>query len=146
MIAIQALTVVHPSKLPENPKTGEIIWEDSAEVSPELAAILNKMIRSDFRDRYQSVSEVLEALKPLIAALPIDLSANRVITERPPYSPPSLQDSPNTMPWPDSLASPDLDESTRPWPESSTPEDLDEATMPWPESSAPPDPQDSTKP
>ncbi len=163
MIAIQALTVVHPSKLPENPKTGEIIWEDSAEASPELAAILNKMIRSDFRDRYQSVTEVLEALEPLIAALPADLSTNTVLTEKPAYRFRSLQDSPNTMPWPESSAPPELEEATMPWPQSSTPPELEEATMPWPESlasqqepedstmpwpesSAPPDPQDSTRP
>ncbi|HEY9665869.1 MAG TPA: serine/threonine-protein kinase, partial [Coleofasciculaceae cyanobacterium] len=56
MIAIQALTVLHPANVPSNPATGEIIWEDKAAVSPELAAIITKMVRYNFRDRYQSAT------------------------------------------------------------------------------------------
>ncbi|MBD2576879.1 serine/threonine-protein kinase [Oscillatoria sp. FACHB-1406] len=69
MLAIRALTLLHPAKLNDNPETGEIAWEDKASVSPALKGILSKMIRSDFRDRYQSAAEVLNDLQPLIEAL-----------------------------------------------------------------------------
>ncbi|NER37510.1 MAG: CHAT domain-containing protein [Oscillatoria sp. SIO1A7] len=66
MIAIQALTGVRPSALPENPKTKEVTWRQQAEVNPKLARILDKMVRYDFRERYQSAAEVLQDLKPLV--------------------------------------------------------------------------------
>ena len=62
IIAIQALTGVGPMDLPEDPHTGELIWEDSASISPELAEVLNKMVRYHFKERYQSASEALEAM------------------------------------------------------------------------------------
>ncbi|HAX77392.1 MAG TPA: serine/threonine protein kinase [Cyanobacteria bacterium UBA11372] len=65
IIGIQALTGVLPTKLPTDPKTHEIRWRDLVHVNPKLADILDKMVRYDFRDRYQSVSEVLQALHPL---------------------------------------------------------------------------------
>ncbi len=65
MIAIQALTGVHPTKLPEDGHTGEVIWQHLALVSPELAAVVNKMVHYRFQDRYQSAKEVLDALLPL---------------------------------------------------------------------------------
>ena len=65
IIAIQALTGLHPRQLLEDSDTGEIIWRHQANVSAELACVLNKMVRYHFKDRYQSVEEVLEALQPL---------------------------------------------------------------------------------
>lgn len=67
-IVIQALTGKHPRDLPEDPKTCEIIWDYSMhnrqilQVSDRLKNILNKMVRYHFKDRYQSVTEVLEEL------------------------------------------------------------------------------------
>ncbi|WP_017305349.1 serine/threonine-protein kinase [Spirulina subsalsa] len=67
MIAIRALTLLHPTQLEEDPRTGELLWQHySFGVSPELAAILNKMIRSHVRDRYQNAKDVLFDLQPLI--------------------------------------------------------------------------------
>lgn len=66
MIAIQALTGLQPTLLLEDAETGEIIWQNYASVSPELVAVLNQMVRYHFRDRYQSVTEVIQALQPLI--------------------------------------------------------------------------------
>ncbi len=63
MIAIQALTGMLPNQLREDYETGEISWEDQAEVSPALAAVLTQMIRYHFKDRYQSAREVLTALQ-----------------------------------------------------------------------------------
>ena len=64
MIGIQALTGIDPFNLEENIE-GEVIWRDYARVSDELATILNQMVRYHFRDRYQSTTEVLQALASL---------------------------------------------------------------------------------
>jgi serine/threonine protein kinase len=74
MLGIQALTGLHPKSLPEDARTGELIWRDCfrqvgeyrAEVSPRLGDILDKMVRYDFRQRYQTALEVLADLTPLI--------------------------------------------------------------------------------
>ncbi|MCP6757608.1 MAG: serine/threonine protein kinase [Fischerella sp. CENA71] len=65
MIGIQALTGVHPTHLPEDHHTGEVIWQNLASVSVELASVLNKMVHYHFKDRYQSAQEALTALLPL---------------------------------------------------------------------------------
>ncbi|MBE9168864.1 protein kinase [Pleurocapsales cyanobacterium LEGE 06147] len=65
-IAIQALTGLDPLKLQEDAE-GELIWQERVRVSDELAAILTKMVRYHFKDRYQSVTEVLQALESLAA-------------------------------------------------------------------------------
>ncbi|NMG18998.1 serine/threonine-protein kinase [Brasilonema bromeliae] len=65
MIAIQALTGVHPTQLPEDRNTNEILWQELAQVNDELALILNKMVCYHFQDRYNSAKEALEALAPL---------------------------------------------------------------------------------
>ncbi|MDZ8068400.1 MAG: SUMF1/EgtB/PvdO family nonheme iron enzyme [Nostoc sp. DedQUE08] len=59
---IQALTGVLPSDLPEDPKTGEIIWRDQAQVSDHLAEVLIKMVRRHFSLRYAKAEEALQAL------------------------------------------------------------------------------------
>lgn len=66
MMAIQALTGLNPTRLLEDSTTGEIIWQHQNQVSLELAYVLNNMVRSHFKDRYQSVTEVLQALQPVI--------------------------------------------------------------------------------
>ncbi|MBW4632449.1 MAG: serine/threonine protein kinase [Iphinoe sp. HA4291-MV1] len=65
MIAIQALTGIHPTQLPEDCDTGEIIWEHLAQVDDELASVLSKMVHYHFKDRYNSAKEALEALLSL---------------------------------------------------------------------------------
>jgi len=72
MTAIHALTGTHPSQLPTHPDTGEVIWRDRVQVSPHLAAILDRMVRYHFGSRFQSATEVLQAL---------DSPADKVITE-----------------------------------------------------------------
>jgi serine/threonine-protein kinase len=70
MTAIQALTGIdNPSKLPED-NNGEVVWRDRIQVSDWLAEILNKVVRYDFRQRYQSVVEVLQTLNQVIALPP----------------------------------------------------------------------------
>jgi len=72
-IAIQALTGLDPLELPEDAE-GELIWQERVRVSDELAGILTKMVRYHFKDRYQSATEVLQALESL---------ANRRYTTQP---------------------------------------------------------------
>jgi eukaryotic-like serine/threonine-protein kinase len=63
-IGIQALTGIFPQHLLKN-TNGEISWRSQAQVSANLANILDKMVRSDFRKRYQSAAEVWQALNSL---------------------------------------------------------------------------------
>ncbi len=65
IIGIQALTGISPVKLPKDVHTSEIIWRDQTQVSQELADILDTMVRYDFRQRYQSATDALQALKIL---------------------------------------------------------------------------------
>jgi serine/threonine-protein kinase len=65
-LAIKALTGLTPHELKLDSETGECLWTHNAQVSPELTAILNKMVRYDFNQRYQSVSEVELALEELV--------------------------------------------------------------------------------
>lgn len=70
IIGIQALTGVHPRRLTEDPETGEIIWRDRVtRVSTELAAILDRMVCYDFRDRYPTAAQALLAVRSLPCAI-----------------------------------------------------------------------------
>ena len=78
-LGIQALTGLHPKRLGEDPVTGELNWREvsgdsegdhhTVQVSPELAEILECMVRYDFRDRYPTALEALEALRSLPPAI-----------------------------------------------------------------------------
>lgn len=66
MLGIQALVGIHPKRLKEDPRTGEINWREQVpNLSPEFAEILDKMVRYDFRDRYVNASEALAAIATL---------------------------------------------------------------------------------
>jgi ABC-type branched-subunit amino acid transport system substrate-binding protein/serine/threonine protein kinase len=71
IIAIQALTGQRPTNLPQDPQTCEIVWDYSTpdrpalQVSDGLKKILTKMVRFDFRQRYQSVVEILQELQAI---------------------------------------------------------------------------------
>ncbi|MEM8778915.1 MAG: serine/threonine-protein kinase, partial [Cyanobacteria bacterium P01_G01_bin.49] len=66
IICIQALTGFHPRILPSDPHTGDVIWRYASpehpmiEVDEDLEAIINKMVRYMFSDRYYSAVEALE--------------------------------------------------------------------------------------
>ena len=70
MIGIQALTGQPPHTLPEDPQTGEVIWQNQAQVSNNLANILDKMVRDNFSQRYQDAGEALQAILSLSSPLP----------------------------------------------------------------------------
>ncbi len=62
-IAIQALTGLLPHELQPNPDTGNLEWQEWAEVSDKFAKILEKMVRYHASERYKSAVEALEDLK-----------------------------------------------------------------------------------
>ena len=64
IIAIEALTGIHPTELEEN-DDGDIIWRDDAQCSLELKQIVSKMTEYHFKERYQSAAEVSAALTNL---------------------------------------------------------------------------------
>ncbi|MEG4282701.1 tetratricopeptide repeat protein [Microcoleus sp. A006_D1] len=64
-IAIQCLTGITPHQMTKDPNTEEIIWQEKASVSSEFAKILDRMVKYDFRQRYSSAGETLEAIKEL---------------------------------------------------------------------------------
>lgn len=67
MICIQALTGLIPDQLPEDDHA-EIRWQHLVDISPELADILDRMVRYDFRQRYQSAAEALTTVQTLARA------------------------------------------------------------------------------
>jgi CHASE2 domain-containing sensor protein len=64
MTGIQALIGLPPSQL-KTDANGEIMWQGKTPVSHALSIILNKMVRSYYKERYQSATEVLQALSGL---------------------------------------------------------------------------------
>ena len=77
-IAIQGLTGVAPNQLSEDIQTGELAWRQSpthaaikyrTNVSDAFAKIIDKLVRYDFRDRYQSAEEVVADLRELVREL-----------------------------------------------------------------------------
>ena len=66
MMGIQALTGIPPQELKPNTNTGNIMWRNRARVSEDLAVILDKMVRYNFYDRYQTAAEVLQDLKLIV--------------------------------------------------------------------------------
>ncbi|MGB3207921.1 MAG: serine/threonine-protein kinase, partial [Crinalium sp.] len=65
IIAIQALTGILPLQLQEDPNTGEMLWQHLVSVSPGLAAVLSKMVQYHFKDRYQTATDALEAIRQI---------------------------------------------------------------------------------
>jgi serine/threonine protein kinase len=65
MLAIQALSGLHPSQLESNPQTGDVIWQRHVRVSAEFSEVLERMVVANFRHRYASAIEVLDALQNL---------------------------------------------------------------------------------
>ena len=75
MMAIQSITGAEPRSFGEHPETAELIWRDRLQghYSTQFLDILDKMVRYDFRQRYQTASEVLEAIASLPKVIDHDL-------------------------------------------------------------------------
>ncbi len=80
MIGIQLLTGLHPRHFKVDSTTGNVVWQTKVTVDPRFAAILDRMVCYNFRDRYQSAQAVLEDLKPLVAEIPPDFLTDFAIT------------------------------------------------------------------
>ncbi len=70
MIAIQALTGVHPRELPmikniDDINSGHFHWKELAKISQNFSKIIDKMILDDYHLRYQSAKEVLADLQKI---------------------------------------------------------------------------------
>lgn len=91
IMGIQALTGLDPNNFPSDPQTSEKIWnyslsnKETVQVSPALERILNKMVRYDFKQRYQSTTEVLIDLENLTNPTPI--IADRIFVKKSPNLP-----------------------------------------------------------
>jgi eukaryotic-like serine/threonine-protein kinase len=62
ILGIQALTGMRPKHLRFDLK-GNLIWREKAKVSPQLAAVLDKMVLYAFPERYPSAAEALQAIQ-----------------------------------------------------------------------------------
>jgi serine/threonine protein kinase len=62
IIGIQALTGMKPKQFDN---MGNPIWRQNAQVSPELASILDRMVLYAFPQRYPSAVEALQAIQEL---------------------------------------------------------------------------------
>ena len=66
MVAIHALTGIHPRKLRKyDIQTGNKIWRDGVSVERHLGNVIDRAISYHFGDRYQSATKMLESLKNL---------------------------------------------------------------------------------
>jgi serine/threonine-protein kinase len=69
MVCLQALTGTNPLKLPRDSRTGELtcsLLTNRITISPNVAEIIDKMVRYDYRQRYQNATEALQALEQFI--------------------------------------------------------------------------------
>ncbi|NER94767.1 MAG: protein kinase [Symploca sp. SIO1B1] len=67
IIGIQAITGLNPKQFKLN-GDGDIVWHDKVQISPKFADILDKMVRYNFKVRYQSAADALQALLDLEAS------------------------------------------------------------------------------
>lgn len=65
IIGLQALTGFSADKFPIHSETGELHWHHLANVSQDFRYVLDKMLRYDYRERYPSAIEALQAIKKL---------------------------------------------------------------------------------
>lgn len=86
IISIQALTGVTAGELQEDPNTGEILWQHLVNVNYRLAAVLNKMVRYHFKDRYQNATEALQACTSMMNPVFTPVSLAEYPQNQPPQS------------------------------------------------------------
>lgn len=72
MMAIFALTGIHPEQIPVDRKTEEVIWRDGININPKLANFINNMVRHNHGDRYPTATEALKALRKIDETPSID--------------------------------------------------------------------------
>ena len=89
LTAIQLLTGLHPSQLVRREDLNLLDWQMGSAISPELATILNRMVKHHPEDRYQTAQEVL-----------YDLDNNlSTYQDAPNFQMPNFSVSSNTSKW-----------------------------------------------
>ena len=69
MVCIQSLSGRNPKDLVQESLNGEVtcaLFSKETPISPELTAILDRMVRYDYRQRYENAIAALQAIEPLI--------------------------------------------------------------------------------
>jgi serine/threonine protein kinase len=61
IMAIEALTGESPTQIQEDRRMSQKILEEETTIQPKFSQIIDKMVRAEWRERYQSVQEVLQA-------------------------------------------------------------------------------------
>jgi WD40 repeat protein/serine/threonine protein kinase len=134
IIGIHALTGCPPHQLPEDPKTSEILWRDRRRILQagqqpihnQLADVLEKMVRYDYRQRYQTATEALQALERLNhphPSLPKDAATQVTIAQSE-----SMSQSTVVWPPPSAIASPESSSLNPTNPLPSTPPPIQQQT------------------
>lgn len=79
--AIEALTGVSPFKLDYDDR-GEFIWQYRvSNLHPVLGSVISRLVRYDFSNRYESVNDVLSALREIPIMLPDAVIMNDAIVQ-----------------------------------------------------------------
>jgi serine/threonine-protein kinase len=94
MVCLQALTGLNPRALAHDSQTGEYccaVLGDRISVSPSFAAILDKMVRYDYRQRYRDATEALQALERLLKPEHSDTTILMQPVSRPTFDQPEGQ-------------------------------------------------------
>jgi serine/threonine-protein kinase len=94
MVCLQALTGLNPRALAHDSQTGEYccaVLGDRISVSPSFAAILDKMVRYDYRQRYRDATEALQALEQLLKPEHSDTTILMQPVSRPTFDQPEGQ-------------------------------------------------------
>ncbi len=63
MVIVECLSGISPSELQSDPATGEVNWREHTTVSEALAEVLDGLLRTQYSQRFQSATEVLDALE-----------------------------------------------------------------------------------
>jgi len=103
MVCLQALSGEGVRNIPQDEGTGEFCCaalRSGLDISPGLAAILDRMVRYDYRQRYPSATEALQALEQLLSGddaftIPMAPTTERTITIALPENQPT---QPSTAP------------------------------------------------
>jgi serine/threonine protein kinase len=150
LTAIYLLTGKMPQELKTNPLTGEIHWrQQTLNVSPKFAAILDKTIQPSARDRYMNAPAMLAALQQLDThTVPPKASAPQTPASATPSTPtPSRVSAPQTpasatpsTPTPPRVSAPQTPASATP----STPASPRVSAPQTPASATPPTPASQT--
>jgi serine/threonine protein kinase, bacterial len=86
-IGIQALTGINPCELASDDLTGELKWEHLTVANPQLIAILQRMTRYHFKDRFLTAAEALAAVRGLTSGTFTPVST--YVQTTPPVTPPA---------------------------------------------------------